>query len=873
VYQSELIKHLNLLPHSIITTNDKLLHLIGSIHQATKTAVPSKIIRLKGPKRKASPMVSKLIGISKNKHRIWNNAGRPKNGHTLFSEKKQAKRKLRQQQRKEIAIEKEKFVENLEKNPNDQIFYQLIRRNQNGRKIPDIDSLKMEDIEAFTPKEQCELLAKYYEDLAQPKTSQNFNEEQLYNSKRRCDLIKNIAENSIRDEIVITEIEIKKAINELKNKKAPDEYGIAAEHLKLSDNCLLAPIADIFNQIFREEKIPVIFKTGTVIPILKKGKDSHKTENYRGITITSIIGKLFEYIILDKANLTKLDQSDLQFGFTQGLSPGMAALILSEVFSEITGKQILFVTTLDSQKAFDVVNHNILMDRLYHYGVDLKFWNIIDDLYDELTSTVKWKGKISLSFRINQGVRQGGVLSSHLYKAYINELLMELKNRDLGVSIGTTYAGCPTCADDVVLLSLDRTEMQEMLDIVYEYSSDHRFNIHPVKSNTILKSTKGVKEDHQNHDFQLGNSKLPCSDRTTHLGLTRTSKDENRINIDERISLARRTLYSLIKSGVHGSNGLNPKTSCRIYQVYIIPRLLYGLETLNISNKDMMLLCSFHLDTLRKIQSLPTRTASSAVYLLLGALPIRAELHKRQISLLFSIANSKNESMKTIALRQHISGRPSSFFVKIADTLELYNLPNIDQLFQQHYKKEDWKLLVKKAINQYWTSKLKLDCKEKSSLLYMCKENLKIGSNHVVWSSVSPSVSDIRKAITKCRMLTGTYILQIHKHKFNQAEVDPTCPFCRTENEDLCHLLTACPHYADIRKRHYFPIKEFIQENIGHLKWKELFSNTKAICQLLMDCQILAFQGVIPNNSEFIYKVEKMSRDLCFEIHKKRLSS
>ena len=69
------------------------------------------------------------------------------------------------------------------------------------------------------------------------------------------------------------------------------------------------------------------------------------------------------------------------------------------------------------------------------------------------------------------------------------------------------------------------------------------------------------------------------------------------------------------------------------------------------------------------------------------------------------------------------------------------------------------------------------------------------------------------------------------------------------------------------------PIKEFIQESIGHLKWKELFSNTKAICQLLMDCQILAFQGVIPNNSKFIYKVEKMSRDLCFEVHKKRLSS
>jgi hypothetical protein len=52
------------------------------------------------------------------------------------------------------------------------------------------------------------------------------------------------------------------------------------------------------------------------------------------------------------------------------------------------------------------------------------------------------------------------------------------------------------------------------------------------------------------------------------------------INIEERIALARRTLYSLIKTGVHGTNGLNPRTSCKIYQVYVIPRLLYGLETL-----------------------------------------------------------------------------------------------------------------------------------------------------------------------------------------------------------------------------------------------------------------------------------------------------
>jgi hypothetical protein len=55
------------------------------------------------------------------------------------------------------------------------------------------------------------------------------------------------------------------------------------------------------------------------------------TENYRGITITSVHGKVFEYILLKKT-IAKDGQSNMQFGFTEGLSPNMAALILSEVF-------------------------------------------------------------------------------------------------------------------------------------------------------------------------------------------------------------------------------------------------------------------------------------------------------------------------------------------------------------------------------------------------------------------------------------------------------------------------------------------------------------------------------------------------------------
>jgi hypothetical protein len=61
----------------------------------------------------------------------------------------------------------------------------------------------------------------------------------------------------------------------------------------------------------------------------------------------------------------------------------------------------------------------------------------------------------------------------------------------------------------------------------------------------------------------------------------------------------------------------------------------------------------------------------------------------------------------------------------------------------------------------------------------------------------------VRKAITKARMLTGTYMLQTLKRKFNQAEVDPTCPICRLETETMTHVITSCKVYNEIGKEHF----------------------------------------------------------------------
>lgn len=358
---------------------------------------------------------------------------------------------------------------------------------------------------------------------------------------------------------------------------------------------------------------------------------------------------------------------------------------------------------------------------MYHLAIDLELWDIIQNLYEGVTSTVKWQGETIISFNISQDVRQGGVISSHLYKQYINELLANLEKHRVGISLGSTFVGCLSCADDILLISNDNSEMQEMLDTVHNYAGDHRFQIHPVKSNTITKSPSKQKSaiiKEKLNTFQLGNTIMKFESETTHLGLKRAISEESKIYINNKISLARRTLYSVIKTGVHGTNGLNPRTSCKIYQVYVLPRLLYGLETLNLQTKDIDNLRSFHLGTLKQLQSLPNRTARCAVYLIISILPIIGELHKKQLGLLYSVAMSNNNSIREIAFRQNIAGKSTiKLLHQITDILNMYNLPSFLEIMNCQFSKVYGKKIPKNAINTYWQSnQLKEECYEQSTL-------------------------------------------------------------------------------------------------------------------------------------------------------------
>ena len=148
----------------------------------------------------------------------------------------------------------------------------------------------------------------------------------------------------------------------------------------------------------------------------------------------------------------------------------------------------MLLTTVDAQEAFDVVDQNSLLMRLYLDGVEGNDWFLIQDLYSDCTSRVKWTGLLSNSINLKQGVRQGGVFffSTSYYKRYNNPLLLQLEERYTDVKIASINIPNITVADDLGVLARSYGSQQIKIWDIDNNTCRERYCVNPVKSSTLF---------------------------------------------------------------------------------------------------------------------------------------------------------------------------------------------------------------------------------------------------------------------------------------------------------------------------------------------------------------------------------------------------
>jgi hypothetical protein len=358
------------------------------------------------------------------------------------------------------------------------------------------------------------------------------------------------------------------------------------------------------------------------------------------------------------------------------------------------------------------------------------------------------------------------------------------------IHIEPIFCGIPTLADDVTLISNDPHELLTMLDIQSHHSNKLRYQINEQKS-VIL-----VFNDNDSNTWYLTGKPMSLVSNSTHLGIKRDKQSDTgtKMVVKKRMVTARRTVYSLIGAGLHGLNGVNSYIAIHMIQIYVIPRLLYGLDVIKFMNEDIKNVSLYQRKLLKQIQNLPERTSNAAALLLLGQIDIESEIHKRILKLFGSIIRNEHSVERKLALRQlamqnHQSG---SWFVKVVELAELYGLPSAYDLLDTPPGKYQWKQLVNKAVYSYHSNILKEEAQTKSSLKYIYFNNSKDGKVHNISKSCGSEPYAVSLAAMKAKIATGTIILQKQVSRFSNNTKTPICQLCSKEIEDILHFIVRC---------------------------------------------------------------------------------
>ena len=232
---------------------------------------------------------------------------------------------------------------------------------------------------------------------------------------------------------------VREAISKLKPRKSDGDAGLTTDYGSYK---LYSYISVLFSIMFPYGYVPTSMRQSVFIPIPKnKRKSLNDSENYRGIALSSILGKILDWVIL---HISKgvLRTSDYQFGFKSEHSTSQCTFVVKETVQYyLNGGSSAYVMLLDASKAFDRVDYLKLFNLLLKKDTCPIVCRLIVMFYTNQSARIKWDNAYSLPFTITNGVKKGGVLSPLLFGIYMDQLFDVLIISKLGCHNRTRVYG------------------------------------------------------------------------------------------------------------------------------------------------------------------------------------------------------------------------------------------------------------------------------------------------------------------------------------------------------------------------------------------------------------------------------------------------
>lgn len=395
--------------------------------------------------------------------------------------------------------------------------------------------------------------------------------EKLYKSTlsvtEKFNLMTSLESNSEVEEITVGEVEF--ALSAMKNSKATGSDGIPCDLFKVCDDYGLNNLVKLLNEIIKTEVVPEQWYESTIILVFKKG-DRRDIGNYRPITLTSHLYKLFMKILLIRMTVS-LDenQEPNQAGFRAGYSTTDHLFVMNQLIEKCSEhNKPLFCAFVDYTKAFDSIEHPFLWSALKEHGADLKYIRIIKQIYENSKARIKME-TYSRWFNIERGIKQGDPFSPKAFNSALQKIFktVDWNNKGIKLSDNTELAEL-RFADDVAVISEDKANLESMMTELFHESKKAGLNPNVTKTQIIT-----------NTDSQyvtVEGIRYNVVEDYIYLGQVTSFENQEEKQIDARIANAWKSYWSLKKFFKTRLPYYHKK---RLFDACIIPVFTYGSQT------------------------------------------------------------------------------------------------------------------------------------------------------------------------------------------------------------------------------------------------------------------------------------------------------
>ena len=409
----------------------------------------------------------------------------------------------------------------------------------------------------------------------------------------------------------ITEETVSASIDRLPRKKAPGTDHLRSEMLKPIVTTIAPVLHKLFYLCWISSYTPTLWRIAQIVPIFKKG-DTENPANYRPISLTSVVRKIFEYCLQDLLQAHSPDLDIAQGGFRPARSALGQAFCLQELcrIHQETHGTTPTLAFLDIKSAYDTVDREVIWNLLSDNNTPYLLLSILKNLFNDVLIEVIISNSVSHRFSPTTGVLQGSILSPFLYSLYINSLPTLLRrggiepNRPLALTNVPNHEDndfqptiiprqqhsreqrstlditnpppniqCLLYADDVVLIST-ANNMQNLLNLCQQHSLDLGYRWNPIKCAI-------VQPANAEHIYQLYETPIPNQTSFTYLGMPINNKGY----LDAQQLITRNSISAINSMRVLNNIGLSPSgfsriLSSQLYAQFIRPKLEYGLAIL-----------------------------------------------------------------------------------------------------------------------------------------------------------------------------------------------------------------------------------------------------------------------------------------------------